>query len=493
MLSCLFLVIIFIIIMIKLGKTFEVSQVQIKSLSLFTSIFCFFCSILMWILFDRSYVGFQSVISLNNSFTRDCFDTLMLDFNIEFGIDGISMVFILLTAFLIILCILSSYAENIFLSPLYCWYFFILELNLVLVFTTTDVLLFFIFFESLLLPMLFIIGIWGSKAKKIKAIVWLVLYTLAGSIFLLFAILILYAEFGSTHISTLSKCELSFDYENILFILIYIAFAVKIPIIPFHIWLLEAHVQSPTAGSVVLAGLLLKSGGYAYIRISVLLFKNAIIYLISIIDLISIVSVIVASIATIRQIDFKRLIAYSSVAHMNVAVLGVFSCNIQGICGSIFIMFSHGVVSAGLFLCVGFLYDRYKTRLLLYYGGLNKVMPLFSYYFFICCLANMGVPVTSSFVGELLVFISLSEKNLIVLFLVILSVVGSVLYTTQLFNQLMFGTLNNNFAMWYLEISRLEQALLLPLVISMIVFGIFPSLIIDVMLSSAYQILEKVN
>jgi proton-translocating NADH-quinone oxidoreductase chain M len=262
---------------------------------------------------------------------------------------------------------------------------------------------------------------------------------------LFFSILVLFSETFSTKFYILYSLFLSYDKECFLFVLSFLAFSVKVPMFPFHVWLPEAHVEAPTSGSVILAGLLLKLGAYGCIRILLPIYPIASNYFFPVISLFCVLSVIYASLTAIRQTDLKRIIAYSSVAHMNVVLIGVFSCNIYGIQGSVFLMLSHGVVSSALFFMVGILYRQHSTRLLNYYGGLSSKMPLFSTYLVLFCLANVGTPGSCNFIGELLIFVSLVDKNFFVLVVTMLSVVLSVSYTLWFFNRLVFGTVNTNF------------------------------------------------
>jgi len=265
----------------------------------------------------------------------------------------------------------------------------------------------------------------------------------------------------------------------ILWFFIYIAFSIKIPTIPMHLWLCEAHVESPTAGSVILAGLLLKLGGYGFIRILIPVFLEATIYYLPLVDTLSLISIVYASLTTIRQVDLKRIIAYSSIAHMNLVVLGIFCGNFQGVAGSIFLMIAHGIVSGALFFLIGVLYDRYSSRLILYYGGLVQTMPKFSFFLLIFCLANVGLPGSCNFIGELVIFFGLVERNFIVLFFSATGVILSVIYTIFFFNRLVFGSLNLTYIVEYQDILYREFLILLFCCVLTILFGIFPNLIFD--------------
>lgn len=271
----------------------------------------------------------------------------------------------------------------------------------------------------------------------------------------------------------------------------YLAFSIKIPTIPMHIWLPEAHVEAPTAGSVILAGLLLKLGGYGFIRILLTVFSKSTFFYLPLIDTFAIVSIIYASLTTIRQIDMKRIIAYSSVAHMNLVVLGIFSGNIQGIAGSIFLMVAHGIVSSALFFLIGVVYDKYGTRIIYYYGGLVQTMPIFSSQLLLFCMANVGFPGTCNFIGELIVFIGLVERNFIILLISVTGVVLSVLYTMFFCNRIIFGNLNINYIVIYKDMSFRELSIILPLSFLTLILGFYPDLILDTILTSVSINIEQ--
>jgi NADH-quinone oxidoreductase subunit M len=271
----------------------------------------------------------------------------------------------------------------------------------------------------------------------------------------------------------------------------YIAFSIKIPTIPMHIWLPEAHVEAPTSGSVLLAGLLLKLGGYGLIRVLLTIFSQATFFYLPLTDTLAIVSIIYASLTTIRQIDMKRIIAYSSVAHMNLVVLGIFSCNTQGIAGAIFLMIAHGIVSSALFFLIGVVYDKYGTRIIYYYGGLVQVMPLFSLNLLFFCMANVGLPGTCNFIGEFVIFVGLVDRNFIILFFSVTGIVLSVLYTMFFCNRIIFGNLNINYIVVYKDMTFREFSTILPLFIFTIILGFYPDLIFDTILTSVSMNIEQ--
>ena len=484
------------IFIILVGNFFKIKQDYVRSISLITSIFCLFISNFFWILFDRSSSNYQFIFNDNHSsiLKIDFFNTLILyiyQFIISFGIDGISLFFVLLTTFITPLCLLTSYKQGLIKVSEYCLTLLILELFLIFSFTAIDLISFFFFFESILIPMFFLIGIWGSRERKIKASFFFFLYTLFGSIFLFFSILILYYDIGTTNFTILSKSYINWEKELILWLFMYLAFSIKIPTIPMHIWLPEAHVEAPTAGSVILAGLLLKLGGYGFIRVLLTIFSKATFFFLPLTDTFAIISIIYASFTTIRQIDMKRIIAYSSVAHMNLVVLGIFSGNIQGISGSIFLMIAHGIVSSALFFLIGVVYDKYGTRIIYYYGGLVQTMPLFASQLLFFCMANIGLPGTCNFIGELIVFVGLVDRNFIILFVSITGVILSVLYTMFFCNRIIFGNLNTNYIYIYKDMTRRELSIIFPLSCLTLLLGFFPDIIFDTILNSISMNIEQ--
>nr|YP_009445914.1 NADH dehydrogenase subunit 4 [Eucheuma denticulatum]ATX68856.1 NADH dehydrogenase subunit 4 [Eucheuma denticulatum] len=454
-----------------------------RKISLWVACLTFLFSLFLWLQFDAgtSFFQFNSVFSW--------FPNSNLYYSV--GLDGISLFFILLTSFLIIICILVSWSSVRVKLKDYLICFLILEFLLIQVFCVLDIFLFYVYFESVLIPMFLIVGIWGSRERKIRAAYQFFLYTLVGSLLMLLAILLIYFQTGSTDMQILRYSEFSELKQIILWISFFASFAVKIPMIPFHIWLPEAHAEAPTAGSVILAGILLKMGGYGFLRFSIPMFPWASIFFTPLVFILSLVAIIYASLTTLRQIDLKKIIAYSSVSHMGFVTIGIFSLNIQGLEGSILLMLSHGIISSALFLSVGILYDRYKTRLIKYYAGLVQGMPIFSVFFLFFTFSNIGFPGTSSFIGEILVLIGLLQINMTLAFFACFGMVIGAAYSIWLFNRVNFGSLKLDYIDLYQDISRREFFILLPLVILIIWMGVYPSSFLNNIHCSSLNLIES--
>lgn len=432
-------------------------------------------SLLIWIKFDENTAQFQFVEDWGSLFYGGLGHIII-------GIDGISLFFVILTTFLTIPIILTPPYKGE--SPItYIIIILILESMLIAVFVVLDILLFYICFETVLIPMFLIIGIWGSRERKIIAAYQLFLYTLLGSLFMLLGILIIYYQTGTTDyqylLSTLKSCKkVPCNSECILWLAFFLSFAVKVPMFPFHIWLYSAHSEAPTGGSMILAGILLKLAGFGFIRYSLTLFPNASEFFSPFVFCLAIIGIIYSILACIRQIDLKTIIAYSSISHMNIITLGIFSNTVIGIEGAIFMMISHGIVSSALFYCIGLLYDRTGTRILKYYRGLAITMPLFSLAIFILLLANMAVPGTIGFIGELLSFIGIFKTNQIVLGLSSISIILGAAYNIWLANRLLFGNVSK-YITSFNDLTRREFIILFTFVFLTIFLGIFPNIILE--------------
>jgi len=457
----------------------------IRNIGLYSSILTFISSIFLWIGFDNSTSGFQYVVKLG----------WISSFNINFilGVDGISILFILLTTLLAPICIMIGYQSIKSYIKEYLISFLVMESMMILVFSVLDIILFYVSFESILIPMFIIIGVWGSRERKIHAAFQFFLYTLLGSLFMLLAILIIYYSVGTTDLLTVLNYEFSYERQLLLWLAFFASFAIKIPMVPFHIWLPEAHVEAPTAGSVILAGVLLKLGGYGFLRFSIPLFPDATIYFIPLVYTMSVIAIVYTSLTTIRQIDLKKIIAYSSVAHMNYVTLGLFSLNVEGIEGAILLMLSHGLISSALFLCIGIIYDRHHTRIIKYYSGITQTMPVYSVLFLFFTLANISLPGTSSFVGEFLVLVSIFNNNTIISVLAALGIILGAAYAMWLYNRVAFGTTNVKYINPFKDISLIEISMLMPLVVLVLIMGIYPTVFLDTMHSSVYNLVELVS
>jgi proton-translocating NADH-quinone oxidoreductase chain M len=351
-----------------------------------------------------------------------------------------------------------------------------MELFLIVVFSTLDLLFFYIFFESILIPMFLMIGIWGSRDRKIRAAYLFFFYTLVGSVLMLAGILYIYAQTGTTDYETLLLFEFSSLEQKILWVSFFLSFGAKVPMLPFHIWLPEAHVEAPTTGSVLLAGILLKLGSYGFLRFSLPLFPTAGVFFLPFVHTLSVMAIVYASFTAIRQTDLKRIIAYTSVAHMNLIVLGLFAFNNIGLEGAILQSLSHGFVSSALFLCVGVLYDRHHTRMVKYYGGVTKIMPLFSFLFLCFTMANIGLPTTSSFVGEFLLMTGCFKVNTASTFFGATGMILGGGYALWLLNRIIYGNLKTQYLVGFYDIEKREFFSFLPLLFYTLYIGIYPKI-----------------
>jgi NADH-ubiquinone oxidoreductase chain 4 len=441
-----------------------------KLIALFTSIINLIISLFVFIIFDFSNVDYQFVQEVHE------FSGL----NIYLGIDGISIYFVLLTTILTPIVLLSNWNSITDNTKSYVILILLLETLLLGVFLVLNIFLFYVFFESILIPLFVLIGVYGSS-NKVRASFYLFLYTLLGSLFLLLSILFMLTLAGATDFDVLFKTNLNYSTQLILFYGIFIAIAVKTPVIFLNTWLLKAHVESPLGGSIILAGVVLKLSLYSVLRLILPIIPKASINYTYIVFVIGVITIIYASISTLRTIDIKELIAYSSVSHAAVYLLAAFSNTIQGLEGSIILGLGHGFVSSGLFICAGgILYDRSHTRLITVYRGLAHIMPLFSILFFILCLSNAGTPLSLNFIGEFLSLYGIFERLPILGIFASSSIVLSAAYTIYMFNRIVFGgKYSKYFRVNMMDLSRREFVVLLPLVLFTIIFGIYPAPIID--------------
>jgi NADH-quinone oxidoreductase subunit M len=395
------------------------------------------------------------------------------------GVDGISMPFVILTTFLMPICIAASWFVKSRVRE-YMIAFLVLETLMIGVFCATDIVLFYVFFEAGLIPMFLIIGIWGGP-RRVYASFKFFLYTLLGSVLMLLAIIAMYWHTGTTDIAMMSKAgAFPAAMQTWLWLAFFASFAVKMPMWPVHTWLPDAHVEAPTAGSVILAAILLKMGGYGFLRFSLPMFPDASHYFQPLVYTLSVVAIIYTSLVALMQEDMKKLIAYSSVAHMGFVTMGIFSFTRQGIDGALFQMVSHGLVSGALFLCVGVVYDRMHTREIKAYGGLVNRMPLYAGIFMLFTMANVGLPGTSGFVGEFLTLLGTFQNNTWVAFFATTGVILSACYALWLYRRVMLGALEKSSLSHIVDITPREFACLAPLVVLTIFFGIYPTPLLDV-------------
>lgn len=411
---------------------------------------------------------------------------------LSFKIDWISFLFFILTNLFIYLCVVSISKDQEFFKETLIFLIF-LQWGLLLAFISIDILGFFIFFESTLIPIFFIVLLLGSRERKVRASYLISVYTLFGSIFMFFIIVYLYSKVGSTFYLVLNTLEFSSTDQFILWLFFFIAFAAKIPTFPLHIWLPEAHVEAPTIGSVLLAALLLKLGTYGLIRFGIFLFPYGTINFSALVSLLAIISIVYTSMIAIRQIDLKKIIAYSSVGHMNVVLLGIILINVDNLEGAIFQMVSHGVVSGALFFCVGSLYKRYKVRSLKYFGGLMQTNPLLCVMFLIFFMGNISFPGTSSFVGEFVLFMGMFNYSSTLVFISATSMVLGAVYSLWTLNRLNFGNLKNKYLINYTDLTKNEIYIFGVLFYFLILLGLQPSIILENLHFECLNIVEHIK
>tara|TARA_Y100001970_G_scaffold287660_1_gene412884 strand:- start:3459 stop:4949 length:1491 start_codon:yes stop_codon:yes gene_type:complete len=454
-----------------------------KYVALFTSYVNFLVSIYLWFLFDSSTSNFQ--------FVEDR-EWLKGFINYKVGVDGISILFVILTTFVTPLCIMS--VNNTIKNRLRDFLIAILVMESLMlgVFCSLDLVIFYLFFEAGLIPMFLIIGIWGG-ARRVYSAFKFFLYTLLGSVLMLVAIISIYWITGTTDVIQLYETGINFKYQNLLWLAFFSSFAVKTPMWPVHTWLPDAHVEAPTAGSVLLAAILLKMAGYGFIRFSLGLFPLASENFTPLIYILSLIAIIYTSLVALMQEDMKKLIAYSSVAHMGFVTLGIFTMTQQGIEGSIIQMLSHGLVAAALFFCVGVVYDRMHSRLITTYGGLVSIMPKYSILFMIFTLGAIGLPGTTGFVGEFLILIGAFQDNFLVAVIASLGVILGAAYMLWLYRRVVFGELINKNLLKLKDLDNSEKFILWSLAIPILFFGFYPELLNNTIEISVNNLIENYN
>ena len=459
----------------------EVVARNARHVALYTTLMTFALSLLLWGGFNTATAEFQFIEQRA---------WIGSGINYHMGVDGISMLFVLLTTLLTPLCIYASWESISTRVKEYMIAFLIMETMMIGVFCALDFVVFYLFFEGGLIPMFLIIGIWGGE-RRIYATFKFFLYTLLGSVLMLLAILAMYLQAGTTDIPTLMATGFDPAWQRWLWLAFFASFAVKIPMWPVHTWLPDAHVEAPTAGSVILAGVLLKIGAYGFLRFSIPMLPEATEYFTPLVFALSVIAIVYTSLVALMQEDMKKLIAYSSVAHMGFVTIGIFTFTKQGIEGGIMVMLSHGLVSAALFLVVGVIYDRVHTREIARYGGLVHRMPMYAAVFMVIALANVGLPGTSGFVGEFLVLVGVFQVDTWVAFLATTGIVLSVAYTLWLYRRVVYGQLVKTELKEILDLNRREIAIFTPLVVLVLYFGIYPEPLLEVMHVSVANLIQS--
>jgi NADH-quinone oxidoreductase subunit M len=458
----------FIIMMVR-GEE-EVVARNARWTALWTCLITFALSLVLWVRFDKSSAEFQFVERVD----------WLPDFGVSYhmGVDGISVLFVLLSTLLTPICILASWDSVKTRVREYMVAFLVLESMMVGMFCALDFVVFYIFFEAVLIPMFLIIGVWGG-ARRVYAAFKFFLYTLAGSLLMLLALLALWYHAGTTDIPTLMDTPIPAAIQFWLFLAFFVSFAVKVPMWPVHTWLPDAHVEAPTAGSVILAGVLLKMGAYGFLRFSLPMLPNASADFAPLIFALSVVAIIYTSLVALAQEDMKKLIAYSSVAHMGIVTLGIFTFTQQGLSGALFTMLSHGVVSGALFLCVGVLYDRVHSREIMRYGGVAKIMPAYALVFMLFTMASVALPGTAGFPGELLVIVGAFKVNPWVALGAAMGMILGAAYMLYLYRRVAFGKITRDDLRGLLDLGPREYAVFAPLILLTLWMGVYPSSFLD--------------
>jgi NADH-quinone oxidoreductase subunit M len=459
----------------------EAADRNARWISIWTTLITFAVSLILVMRFDPANGDFQFVEKL---------PWLANAINYHMGVDGISLPFVILTTAAMPFCILASWKAITKRVPEYMMAFLILETLMIGTFSALDLVLFYLFFEGGLIPMFLIIGVWGGP-RRVYASFKFFLYTLLGSVLMLLAIMALYWNAGTTDIPTLMHTAVPRNLQTWAWLAFFASFAVKMPMWPVHTWLPDAHVEAPTAGSVVLAAIMLKMGGYGFLRFSLPMFPDASVYFTPLVLTLSVIAIVYTSLVALMQEDIKKLIAYSSVAHMGFVTMGIFAGNTQGIAGAEFQMISHGIVSGALFLCVGIVYDRLHTREISAYGGLVNRMPIYAMVFMVFTMANVGLPGTSGFVGEFMTLIGTFKSSIPTAVIATTGVILSASYALWLYRKVVFGALTKPSLQGIKDITFREGLLLVPLVILTIWFGVYPKPVLDMSAASVQLLVNN--
>ena len=453
-----------------------------RAVAMWASLVTFALSLLLWAGFDGTTADFQFVER------REWIPSLGVSYYV--GVDGISVLFVVLSSFLVPVCVLASWTSITKHVKEYMIAFLVMGAMMNGVFAALDMVLFYVFFEGILIPMFLIIGIWGGP-RRVYAAFKFFLYTLAGSVLFLIALLAMVVTAGTSEIPLLMEAEFDPSLQYWLWLALFASFAVKVPMWPFHTWLPDAHVEAPTAGSVILAGILLKLGAYGFLRFSLPMLPEATAFFTPFIYFLSVVAVIYTSLVALMQEDMKKLIAYSSVAHMGFVTIGIFTLTSQGVEGGIMVMLSHGIIASALFLCVGVVYDRMHSRRIDAYGGLVHRMPAYAAVFMLFTLAAIGLPGTGGFVGELLVLVGIFQVNTWVAALAALGVILGAAYMLWLYRRVIFGALTKDDLKAILDLDRREIAIFVPLIFAVLWMGIYPNSFLDVMHASVDNLIAQ--
>ena len=454
-----------------------------KYVALFISLANFLLSLYLWYVFDKNSVDFQFVEN------REWLSGFI---NYKVGIDGISILFVILTTFITPICIISVNATITNRLKDFLIAILIMETFMIGVFCSLDLVVFYLFFEAGLIPMFLIIGIWGGERRVYSAFKFF-LYTLLGSVLMLVAIISIYWITGTTDVEKLYELGIKAEYQNLLWLAFFSSFAVKTPMWPVHTWLPDAHVEAPTVGSVLLAAILLKMAGYGFIRFSIGLFPIASENFTMLVYILSLIAIIYTSLVALMQEDMKKLIAYSSIAHMGFVTMGIFTMTPEGIEGSIFQMISHGIISAALFLCVGVVYERMHTREISRYGGIVSVMPRYAVVFMVFTLGSLGLPGTTGFIGEFLILLGTFKVNFLVATIASLGVILGAAYMLWLYKRVVFGEIKNTEVNKLVDLKRSEMIILSVLAFVSILFGFYPDPLLSTTSTSVEGLIDLFN